>query len=55
MLRQVGLDQSKQVEAGEVGERVGSQIIIDLGRIIGPLVFTLSEVESLECKDRRVT
>ena len=33
----------------------GSQIIINLGRIIGPLVFTLREVESLECKDRRVT
>jgi len=56
MLRQVKLDQRKQVEGErEAGERVRSLIMINLERIIGPVVLILSEVYSLECMHRRVS
>ena len=55
-LRQVKLDQRKQVEGErEAGERVRSLIMINLERIIGPVVLILSEVYSLECMHRRVS
>ena len=39
----------------EAGERMRSLIMINLERIIGPLVLILSEVYSLQCMHRRVS